>query len=203
MKKIIAFIILVILVILVICLSYNYYKKQDSSRVNKLKTDLETSEILNNKSKSSSDNDDSDKIVVEERDTNTTSEFDESSSKSSKKSSSKSKTKTSNESDDGDSVEETNTNVPDTASNDNNGFVKLDYFIVSSEKDSIKVGKSTKVIVKYYPENASIKDTTFTSQNNNCTVTSLGKVTGLNKGTCSILIKVKGQSAKSLLLTVK
>ena len=127
---------------------------------------------------------------------------DESSSKSSNKSSSKAKSTTSNDSDDEDSVEQTNTNVPDTASNDNNGFVKLNYFTVSA-KNSIKVGDSTKIIVKYYPENASIKDTTFTSLNNNCTVTSLGKVTGLNKGTCSILVKVSGQSAKSLLLTVK
>ncbi len=187
MKKIIAFIILVILVILVICLSYNYYKKQDSKRVNKLKTDLETSEILNNKS--SNDNDD--EIVVEEKDTNN--------SESKKK-------KTESEeviSDDGAIEEETNLDVPDTASNDNNGFIKLVDYDISSTKDVIKVGKTTQIKVTYYPENASIKDTEFVSENKNCKVSSLGKVTGLKKGACSILVKVKDKTTKSLLLTVK
>ena len=186
MKKLIAFIILVILVILVICLSYNYYKKQDTKRINKLKTDLQTSEVLKDKSISKSNNDtDNDRIEVEEQDTNKTN-------------------KNSDESDDNDGVteEETNLNVPDTASDDNSGFIKLDYYTVSS-KDSIKVGKTTQIKVKYYPENASVKDTMFISENKNCKVSSLGKVTGLKKGTCSILVKVKDQSTKSLLLTVK
>ncbi len=221
MKKIIAFIILVILVILIICLSYNYYKKQDAQRakVNKLKTDLETSEILDNKNKNDAD---SDKIEVEEKDNNsseTDSEDDSSKSeeKDSSKDSSKSKKSTdSNKSnsnssdeedviidDDGETEEETNVNVPDTASNDNNGFVKLNSFSIDLGKYILKVGESTNVIVKYNPSNASVKDTTFISENKNCKVSSLGKVTGLKKGTCSILVKVKNQNSKSLLLTVK
>lgn len=191
MKKIIAFIILVILVILVICLSFNYYKKQDaqSNKVNKLKTDLETSEILNEKS-------DNDKIEVEETDTNKKESTD---SDSSKKESSDNDTTVEE-----DSEEETNLNVPDTASDDDNGFVKLNSFSVSSKVSSIKVGKSTKLVVNYYPENASIKDTTFISETKNiCKVSSLGKVTGIKKGTCSIVVKVKDQNSQSLLLSVK
>jgi FtsZ-interacting cell division protein ZipA len=224
MKKIIAFIILVILVILIICLSYNYYKKQDAqkAKVNKLKTDLETSEILDNKNKNDAD---SDKIEVEEKDTNSSesdSDEEESSKSNSKekdKSNDSSKSKKSTDSnksnddssdeedviidDDGETEEETNVNVPDTASNDNNGFVKLNSFSIDLGKYSLKVGESTNVIVKYNPSNASVKDTTFVSENKNCKVSSLGKVTGLKKGTCSILVKVKNQNSKSLLLTVK
>ena len=105
--------------------------------------------------------------------------------------------------DDGATEEETNVNVPDTASNDNNGFVKLNSFSIDLGKYILKVGDSTNVIVKYNPSNASVKDTTFISENKNCKVSSLGKVTGLKKGTCSILVKVKNQNSKSLLLTVK
>lgn len=220
MKKIIAFIILVILVILIICLSYNYYKKQDAqkAKINKLKTDLETSEILDNKNKKDAD---SDKIEVEEKDTNSSeNDSEEDSSKSKEKDSSKDSSKSNKSSDskksnnnsseedviiddDGATEEETNVNVPDTASNDNNGFVKLNSFSIDLGKYSLKVGESTNVIVTYNPSNASVKDTTFISENKNCKVSSLGKVTGLKKGTCSILVKVKNQNSKSLLLTVK
>jgi hypothetical protein len=218
MKKIIAFIILVILVILIICLSYNYYKKQDAQRakVNKLKTDLETSEILDNKNKKDAD---SDKIEVEEKDTNSSEndsdEKESSKSKEKEKTNDSSKSNKSNDDssdDDYDDIsiddedvseEDTNVNVPDTASNDNNGFVKLNSYSIDLGKFILKVGESTNVIVKYNPSNASVKDTTFVSENKNCKVSSLGKVTGLKKGTCSILVKVKNQNSKSLLLTVK
>ena len=185
MKKIIAFIILVIIVILIISLSYNYYKNKDikNEKLNKLKSDLETSEILNNKSSkddsSKSDSDD-DTIEVEENDTNES------------------------KSDDGESTEETNLNVPDTASNDETGYVKLDSYTVESSKSSIKVGKSVKLVVNYYPSNASEKDTLFVSETKDtCKVSSLGKVTGLKKGVCIIKVKVKNMNTNSLLLDVK
>ncbi len=193
MKKIIAFIILVILVILVICLSYNYYKKQDAKRVNKLKSDLETSEILNNNSNS----DDNDRIEVEEQDTNNSTDESKKSKKTKKSSSEDSIV------DDGETEEETTMNVPDTASNDNKGYIKLKSYSVSINDSIIKVGKSTNIKVTYNPKNASIRDTAFKSLNNNCKVSSLGKVTGLKKGACSIIVKVKGLSSKNIVLAVK
>ena len=214
MKKIIAFIILVILIILIITCSYNYYKNKNNnkSRVNKLKSDLDTSEILDSKS-----NRDDDVIEIEEKDASdqkkdekkkkSDNKKNSDSKKDSKKSDSNNKSSDAEDDLDNSSVtneEETHLDVPDTASDDDSGFIKLDYYTIDTVNSTIKVGKTTKIIVNYYPENASVKDTTFVSETKRiCKVSSLGKITGLRKGTCSIVVRVKDQSSKSLLLTVK
>ena len=208
MKKILSFIILVILIILIITCSYNYYNNNNNkSRVNKLKSDLDTSEILDNKS-----NKDDDVIEIEEKDASDQNKDEESNNKKSDSKKDTKKSDSSNKSSEDEDLdnssvtneEETHLDVPDTASDDNNGFVKLDYYTIDTVNSTIKVGKTTKIIVNYYPENASVKDTTFVSETKSiCKVSSLGKVTGLKKGTCSIVVRVKDQSSKSLLLTVK
>ena len=49
-----------------------------------------------------------------------------------------------------------------------------------------------------------LKNSSNCSENNSiCQVTSLGKVTGISKGTCSILVKVKNSNTKNVILTVK
>lgn len=55
----------------------------------------------------------------------------------------------------------TNTNnvsVPDTATDDDSNFIKVDSYTASLEKEVIKIGETTKIDIKIYPKNASLKD---------------------------------------------
>lgn len=88
----------------------------------------------------------------------------------------------------------TNTNnvsVPDTATDDDSNFIKVDSYTASIEKEVIKVGKTTKIDIKIYPKNASLKDVNFIVETSGIKVDSFGKVKGIIPGKYRIRVEVK------------
>lgn len=88
----------------------------------------------------------------------------------------------------------TNTNnvsVPDTATDDDSNFIKVDSYTASIEKEVITVGETTKIDIKIYPKNASLKDVNFIVETSGIKVDSFGKVKGIIPGKYKIRVEVK------------
>ena len=88
----------------------------------------------------------------------------------------------------------TNTNnvsVPDTATDDDSNFIKVDSYTASIEKEVIKVGETTKIDIKIYPKNASLKDVNFIVETSGIKLDSFGKVKGIILGKYRIRVEVK------------
>lgn len=84
-----------------------------------------------------------------------------------------------------------NVSVPDTATDDDSNFIKVDSYTASIEKEVIKVGETTKIDVKIYPKNASLKDVNFIVETSGIKVDSFGKVKGIIPGKYRIRVEVK------------
>ena len=88
----------------------------------------------------------------------------------------------------------TNTNnvsVPDTATDDDSNFIKVDSYTASIEKEVITVGETTKIDINIYPKNASLKDVNFIVETSGIKVDSFGKVKGIIPGKYKIRVEVK------------
>lgn len=88
----------------------------------------------------------------------------------------------------------TNTNnvsVPDTATDDDSNFIKVDSYTASIEKEVITVGETTKIDINIYPKNASLKDVNFIVETSGIKVDSFGKVKGIIPGKYRIRVEVK------------
>lgn len=88
----------------------------------------------------------------------------------------------------------TNTNnvsVPDTATDDDSNFIKVDSYTASIEKEVISVGETTKIDINIYPKNASLKDVNFIVETSGIKVDSFGKVKGIVPGKYKIRVEVK------------
>ena len=186
MKKIIAFIILVILVIVMIVLSYNFYSNNNKNAAkNKLNNSLKvtkkkTSDVINNVTKNDSDNN------------------------SDSNNSNSNTTNNSSSTNDVDVTVEEDTQVPDTASDDNNGYIRIDHYVVSVDKSTMNIGDSSNIYVKIYPKNASEKDVSFVSSDESIVkVNAFGKMKALRSGEVTITIKVKNCDDYNLKVNVK
>ena len=84
-----------------------------------------------------------------------------------------------------------NVSVPDTATDDDSNFIKVDSYTASIEKEVIKVGETTKIDIKIYPKNASLKDVNFIVETSGIKVDSFGKVKGIIPGKYRIRVEVK------------
>ncbi|MBQ6477301.1 MAG: Ig-like domain-containing protein [Bacilli bacterium] len=179
MRRIIAFIILVILVIVMIVLSYNFYSKNNK----KAKSDLDTTLKVTKKKT------DDIEIKTNKEDEEEDKEYED-------------------EKVEGDlSVEEDveeNHPVPDTASNDEDGYIRVESYDVSPSKTVLKVGETGKIDVAVYPKNASEKEITFVSSNPKVLkVDSFGKMKALKTGEVTVTVKVSGQKDSSFIVSVK
>ena len=191
MKKFFGFLFIVLLIILIIFFSNRYYSKKEKASnlieagkekvdvIKHKKVDLDEVDSSDTKKKDSEEN--TEVVKVEEKDDTTT---------------------------ETNSNTNTNTNsnsavVPNTASDDEDGYVRVESYEVLLNKDSIRVGESTRVNVKVKPQNASEKDVTYLSKTPNvCSVSAMGKVKGLNSGDCLVFINVKNASSHKLLIRV-
>lgn len=190
MKKFFGFLFIVLLIILIIFFSNRYYSKKEKANnlieagkekvdvIKHKKVDLDEVDSSDTKNKDSEET--TDVVKVEEKDD------------------SKSNTNT--------NTNTTNNNsavVPNTASDDEDGYVKVESYEVLLNKDSIKVGESTRVKVNVKPQNASEKDVTYLSKTPNvCSVSAMGKINGLASGDCLIFINVKNASSHKLLIRI-
>lgn len=84
-----------------------------------------------------------------------------------------------------------NVSVPDTATDDDSNFIKVDSYTASLEKEVIKIGETTKIDIKIYPKNASLKDVNFIVEASGIKVDSFGKVKGIIPGKYRIRVEVK------------
>ena len=191
MKKLLGFLFIVLLIIFIIVFSNRYYSKKDvngnyiNSGTNKTdivkhkKVDLDDISINKNKKKENVEE-------VKDEDVDNTNTSD---------------TTTTNTNTDTSTNKDTY--VPNTATDDNSDYVKIDYYKINVGSRNLNVGETTDIIVKVYPENASEKEVSFESLSNNiCSVTSMGKVRTYSKGDCRILIKVKNTNSYNLLINV-
>ena len=95
-------------------------------------------------------------------------------------------------------------NVPDTASDDNNGYVAVESFTVNIDKTVLKVGDSEKINVIINPNNASEKEVNFTSSNKDVlTVSSVGIIKAKHKGTALVTVSVKNHNDYKIIINVK
>ena len=188
MKKLLGFLFIVLLIIFIIVFSNRYYSKKDvngnyiNSGTNKTdivkhkKVDLDDISINKNKKKENVE-----EVKDEDVDNTNTSDTNTNTDTSTNK----------------------DTYVPNTATDDNSDYVKIDYYKINVGSRNLNVGETTDVIVKVYPENASEKEVSFESLSNNiCSVTSMGKVRTYSNGDCRILIKVKNTNSYNLLINV-
>ena len=188
MKKFFGFLFIVLLIILIIFFSNRYYSKKEKASnlieagkekvdvIKHKKVDLDEVDSTDTKKKDSTDN--TEVVKVEEKDDTI-------------------ETNTSTNNNSNSAV------VPNTASDDDNGYVKVESYEVLLNKDSIKVGESTRVKVNVKPQNASEKDVTYLSKTPNvCSVSAMGKINGLASGDCLIFINVKNASSHKLLIRI-
>lgn len=184
MKKFFGFLFIVLLIILIIFFSNRYYSKKEKAN-NLIEAGKEKVDVIKHK-----------KVDLDEVDSSDT-----------KKKDSEETTDVVKVEEKEDSKSNTNTNnsavVPNTASDDEDGYVKVESYEVLLNKDSIKVGESTRVKVNVKPQNASEKDVTYLSKTPNvCSVSAMGKINGLASGDCLIVINVKNSSSHKLLIRI-
>lgn len=183
MKKIIAFIVLVILVIVMIVLSYNFYSGNNKNAAkDKLKTGLKvtkkkTSDVIDNVTKNNENN--SNESNNNSSDSNSTNNGE-------------------------DITVAENKVVPDTASDNDSGYIKIDHYTVSVDKSTLNVGDTSRIHVNVFPRNASEREVSFVSSDNSILkVNSFGKMKALSSGEVTVTIKVKNCDDYNLKVNVK
>ena len=187
MKKIIAFIVLVILVIVMIVLSYNFYSGNNKNAAkDKLKTGLKvtkkkTSDVIDNVTKNNENN------------------SNESNNNENNNSSD------SNSTNNGEDITVAeNKVVPDTASDNDSGYIKIDHYTFSVDKSTLKVGDTSRIHVNVFPRNASEREVSFVSSDNSILkVNSFGRMKALSSGEVTVTIKVKNCDDYNLKVNVK
>ena len=177
MRKIIGFIIIVILIILIIILSNKYYGNQS-----KKKTLSNTSDSVTRVNTNSDDNTNTNNNSSTS--TNNNSTVVEEKNAVNKK----------------DSVDE----VPDTATDDNSGYIPVESFSVNIKNSVLNVGDSEQIIVNINPSNASLKEVIFTSSNKDVlTVTSTGIIKAKKSGSSLVTVSMKNHNDYKIIINVK
>lgn len=109
-------------------------------------------------------------------------------------------------------VEEKNTvnkddsvnDVPDTATNDNSGYVPVDSFEVIIKNKVLNIGDTEQINVIINPSNASEKEVIFTSSNKDVlTVTSTGIIKAKKSGSSLITVSMKNHNDYKIIINVK
>ena len=94
--------------------------------------------------------------------------------------------------------------VPDTASDDNSGYVPVESFSVNIKNKVLNVGDIEQIIVNIYPSNASEKEVAFTSSNKDVlTVTSTGIIKAKKSGSSLITVSMKNHNDYKIIINVK
>ena len=164
---------MIIIIILIIVLSYNYYNKKSNNK--KLKDDTPSELILHNRDK------DKDK--------------DENSSNSNNGVTTNSNTPSTEAEDSG--------NVPNTASAGDGEFIPVDHVDVSIAESEIGIGQKTRILVTFYPGNASDRSVFYSSNDKSVArVTSTGEVTGVGVGSTIIDVTTQGETYKVLVTVI-
>ena len=182
MRRIIAFIILVILVIVMIVLSYNFYSKNKNDAKNNLNSTLKVSKKKLDDIEIKTEQKAEDKEETKEE----------------------TKEEATDEEVEGDLAIEEDHEVPDTASEDDYGYIPVKAYDVSPNKTVLNVGESGKINVSIYPKNASNREVVFLSSNPKILkVDSFGKMKALRRGEVTVTVKVSGQKDSSFIVSVK
>jgi uncharacterized protein YjdB len=94
-------------------------------------------------------------------------------------------------------------NVPNTASIGDGEFIPVDHVDVKIAESVIKVDQRTKIVVTFYPGNASDRNVFFSSNDKNVArVTSTGEVIGVGKGSTIIDVTVQDDTYKVLVTVI-
>ena len=94
-------------------------------------------------------------------------------------------------------------NVPNTASIGDGEFIPVDYVDVKIAESVIKVDQRTKIVVTFYPGNASDRSVFFSSNDKSVArVTSTGEVIGVGEGSTIIDVTVQGDTYKVLVTVI-
>ncbi len=167
---------MVIIIILIIVLSYNYYNKKNNNK--KLKSSPSSELILHNKDK----------------------DKDENSSNSNNGSTTNESTANSNTP----STEaEDSGNVPNTASFGDGDFIPVEYVDVKIAESVIRINQRTKILVTFYPGNASDRSVFYSSNDKSVArVTSTGEVIGVGEGSTIIDVTVQNDTYKILVTVI-
>ena len=95
--------------------------------------------------------------------------------------------------------------LPDTdiASNGASDYVSVQSFSINVPRTFLAIGESTDVVVSIFPNNASEKNVSFSSSDNNIAVISrTGLITGVSSGVVNISVTVNNLETKTFQLTV-
>lgn len=94
-------------------------------------------------------------------------------------------------------------NVPNTASIGDGEFIPVDHVDVKIAESVIKVDQRTKIVVTFYPGNASDRSVFFSSNDKSVArVTSTGEVIGVGEGSTIIDVTVQGDTYKVLVTVI-
>ena len=94
-------------------------------------------------------------------------------------------------------------NVPNTASIGDGEFIPVDYVDVKIAESVIKVDQRTKIVVTFYPGNASDRSAFYSSNDKSIArVTSTGEVIGVGEGSTIIDVTVQGDTYKVLVTVI-
>lgn len=94
-------------------------------------------------------------------------------------------------------------NVPNTASIGDGEFIPVDYVDVKIAESVIKVDQRTKIVVTFYPGNASDRSAFYSSNDKSVArVTSTGEVIGVGEGSTIIDVTVQGDTYKVLVTVI-
>ena len=94
-------------------------------------------------------------------------------------------------------------NVPNTASIGDGEFIPVDHVDVKIAESVIKVDQRTKIVVTFYPGNASDRNVFYSSNDKNVArVTSTGEVIGVGEGSTIIDVTVQGDTYKILVTVI-
>lgn len=94
-------------------------------------------------------------------------------------------------------------NVPNTASIGDGEFIPVDYVDVKIAESVIKVDQRTKIVVTFYPGNASDRSVFYFSNDKSVArVTSTGEVIGVGEGSTIIDVTVQGDTYKVLVTVI-
>ena len=93
--------------------------------------------------------------------------------------------------------------VPNTASIGDGEFIPVDHVDVKIAESVIKVDQRTKIVVTFYPGNASDRSVFFSSNDKSVArVTSTGEVIGVGEGSTIIDVTVQGDTYKVLVTVI-
>lgn len=94
-------------------------------------------------------------------------------------------------------------NVPNTASIGDGEFIPVDHVDVKIAESVIKVDQRTKIVVTFYPGNASDRNVFYSSNDKNVVrVTSTGEVIGVGEGSTIIDVTVQSDTYKILVTVI-